>query len=238
MPNHRKLLALLTLPLVVLLAGCMKFESTVTISSNDTVDFTLLLAIQKEYASLLQEACSEDSDATLPAGAVEQYSDEEYVGCTMTANGAPIDKLDAGDGSWVVTHQDGQYRFAMASSDSQSADTPELTSAMFDSFRVSVTFPGEVTSHSGASIVEGTTVTWTDPSDLFGGEGLSATSNEASLLKVALPWVLGVMGLLAVVGVVVVLARRAQPAVPAAPAPAGDPGLGTSHGAPPTGNPQ
>lgn len=77
------------------------------------------------------------------------------------------------------------------------------------SAQISVTFPGEVIDHSGASTVEGRTVTWTEMDDIQ--EGLHARSEMPNRLIV--PIVVGSLCLVATIGVLVWSFRGRRPAV-------------------------
>lgn len=207
------------LPLVLLLSGCLKMDTNFKISADDRVTGSMLLAIQQQYAGLIRDTCDPKTagQGTLPEGTITPYTDGGYVGCTITFSGPTSAFNDSKD--LIIRHQDGQYLFFMVNRPSDTASgmsgTPETSRLMFDSFRVSVTFPGQVTSHSGSSTVQGTTVTWTDPMDMVSGDGLKATSQEASALQAALPWAMEIgaglllVGLVAVVVVIGVRRRRA-----------------------------
>jgi len=215
-------MAMLMLPLLLILAGCVKFDAAFKISADDRVDINLLLAVQQQYSSLVREACTPSSTNNLPAGTITSYSQDGFVGCTLKASGVPLNQAFKDNSTYVITHENGQYTFWMkntntgTSSDASSGtDSTAMTSAMFTTFKIAVTFPGEVTSHSGSSTVEGTTVTWTNPDDALTGDGLKATSKEANPLLLALPWVIGLVGLLLVggVGLAVWSRVRSRPSV-------------------------
>ncbi|MBD4448002.1 hypothetical protein GUG94_23900, partial [Xanthomonas citri pv. citri] len=64
-----------------------------------------------------------------------------------------------------------------------------------------------VLSHSGSSKVDGNTVTWTDPSDLFSSSGLTATSKRSNGIPIWV-WIIVAVAVLAIVGVVVVILNK------------------------------
>lgn len=212
---RRRTAALLMVPLLFLLGGCIKFDTAIRISANDKVDVTMLVAIQQQYASMIAEACSSTSGTGMdlpPGSTITQYQQDGFTGCTIQATQIPLKDGFKDDSGLTITHENSQYTFWMKNT-STDEDSSGMSSMMFTSFKVAVTFPGEVTSHNGSSTVEGTTVTWTNAADLFAGEGLKATSKEANPFVGALPWLLGLAGLLGVAAVVflVVNRRKRQP---------------------------
>lgn len=240
--------ALLTLPLMVLLAGCVKFDSAMSVSSDDKVDATMLIAIQKQFASMVREVCTPKGQTAMPNATITPYEDDDYTGCTVSAHSIPIDQLAKTGSSWKFAHENGQYTFTMANSN-QSNDSAGMSGKMFTSFKAAVTFPGDVISHSGSSTVQGTTVTWTDPDDMFTDKGLTATAKEASPVQAAMPALLGLAGLLVVGGLGAVIwmavrrrraAAAAQPSVSeagtfAVPYPSNSPTAASSESVTPSG---
>jgi len=165
------------------LSGCMKMEMDVTIKSDDNVQVQALIGVSKETADMMAEMgeplsiedmCSESSTGIGSGGAdytVRDVSDADYMACEMSGTTTLADM----DGS--LERVDGTYVFTMTS-DEEDADAgaagAAMAAGMFDSFRVSVTFPGQVLEHNGSSKVDGTTVTWDDPRDMMAAEGLRA----------------------------------------------------------------
>jgi hypothetical protein len=196
---------MLMLSVLLVLGGCVKYNAAFNISADDKVDVSLLLAIQQQYASLVREACTPSGNKNLPAGTITPYTADGYVGCTLKSSGLELSKDFKDNSPYLITHEGGEYTFwwntktGASTGTSTGTDSSTITSAMFTSFKVAVTFPGEVTSHSGSSTVEGTTVIWTNPDDAFTGDGLKATSKGASPLLPELPWGVGLAGLLIVV---------------------------------------
>ena len=211
--------ALVLLPLLLVVTGCVKLDADIDISARDTVNMTMLLAIQDEYADSLDGSCEAEPGVT-----VTPYNEEGFIGCVLEARNAPIDAMAGASDTLTIVHEDGEYTFAMAGSElsGESGADSTMAAAMFTDFRVAVTFPGEVISHSGSSTVDGTTVTWTNATDLMSAEGLRATAKEANVLLTLLPW-LGA-GLLVAAGVVVGLLlwkRTSAGRPPGSPAPGG-----------------
>ena len=60
---------------------------------------------------------------------------------------------------------------------SGSGNASTESASIFTDFEVRVTFPGRVLSASGSGRIEGNTVTWSDPKDMYLKEGLRATAS-------------------------------------------------------------
>ncbi len=203
----------------------MKMEMGVDIKSDDDIRVSMMVGIERSAAAAIAEngggeltpedLCGQaGGDTGVKDATVKDVSNDDYIACQMSGTSdlkAMADSLE---------HADGKYTFAMTSGE----DDSQLSADMFDSFKVSVTFPGDVQEHNGSSTVDGTTVTWTDPKDLYGSEGLRAVGNDTASSSVWM-WMLLAGAVVLVVAAVVVLllvlrSRRGKRAAPMQPYPA------------------
>ncbi|MDR1851211.1 MAG: hypothetical protein LBR21_00945 [Propionibacteriaceae bacterium] len=216
---------LVLVPLLLVLAGCVKLEMNVDIKGDNDVQLQAVVGIEKDYASMAEvtedNVCDKlgsslSSDTDIQTKAVD---DGEYISCEITGtqsiDGFNSDSVDQG-----ITHADGLYTFKLKVDESELSGYPGASTSldtMFSAFKISVTFPGEVTEHSGTSTVSGTTVTWTQVSELFSSEGLLASGKDAGGLFSSgaglnpTTWIILGIALVVVVAVIVlviVLARN------------------------------
>ncbi len=190
--------AVLALTLVTL-TGCFKVAMNLNVKDNDTVDGSIVFAVEKQYAALagdqaLSDAGLNPSDLTQLGAQVQTktYDDGTYVGQEVDFTGAPLDQFAQSMGAssatssdtFSLTHADGQYVFDasmdMSGSLADQAGGDAATASMLEgmlstaSFAVSVTFPGSVVDTNGT--VDGNTVTWN--LDLTGPNTLHAVADE------------------------------------------------------------
>lgn len=200
MTASRRVAAALLVPILVVLSGCVKYKASYEIVSEDQIKVTVDTGLDKSSEAAAgttkEEMCApggESSGPTLKDEKREPYDDGTYIGCrisgtaTVSQMGEELEIRKQDDGTWLFQQ--------MGSSDEDSGQS----AAMFDSFEVSVTFPGKVLSHNGSSTVSGKTVTWTNPNDLFSTDGLRATGEDGGGLS-AVPLVIGVLVIAAALG--------------------------------------
>lgn len=256
----RWVLALLPLLLV---SGCVRLTMGVTIVSDDDVAVSMHVAIEKASIENLtgqpagaQAVCQQMTD--LPPGVrTEGYDRDGFIGCRIEGRG-PIAQMN-GPGL-TVRREGGEYIFVLQTTDRfGDPEAGQAPTAAFDQMSVSATFPGPVTEHNGTSTVNGNTVTWTDPEDLFAADGLQARGRAGSGVRRWLPWLIAAVIALALIatGLVLLLRGRreraparypdpgqeARPKTGSAPAESAptlvfqpwepDPSLPDSYGAPP-----
>lgn len=199
---------------ILLLSGCVKFQADLTVTADDTLNGTIVVATMAgDDSDKAQGEASERADAIeqrlLPqaSGAFgvtrEAFEDDGYFGTKLTFADSPIDVLDGSDseGSLSLVREGDEFVFAGTLNFSPDSDEPAPEDADRSGISVAITFPGEVTEHNGD--LSGTQVTWNTSFE----ESLDMSA-RASAVQEGPPawtwWVVGVVAL-AIVGLVVVV---------------------------------
>jgi len=204
--------------MAVLLSGCLKYDLTLMVNDDDTLDGTLIVAVAREFA-VGEDVLGRSGELTPSQGTVtkQAYEDADYIGSRYVISGVPISEIDAlsSDSStrFALSHQGDEYLFD-ASLDfnlgaSDSIPTDDSFSAM-----VAMTFPGEVLESNGT--IDGNTVTWTQlradaENNLTARASAVGNGQAGSPLDSKIAWwiwALGGAGVLAVAGLVIVLVLR------------------------------
>lgn len=145
------------------LAGCVRVQVDLTLTPDETVDGTMVLALESGIGALLdttdrdlaEQVFGEAEDA-FDDSVVTPYTQDNYVGRMVTFDGQPIGNLALGSGDFTI-QREGDYYVVNGTIDStvpaQHNDIP-ATAQM----SLSVTFPGPVYQHNGS--LKGRTVTW------------------------------------------------------------------------------
>lgn len=168
----RKFLAALAVLALLGLTGCLRLESDIVIRNDRDIGFTIRTGAKKDPKAT-QPQRDPCQDAQFQGGRNTPYDDGEYYGCayefTTSITGQKVAGLS-------ITRHDGVYdvTWRVPAQTAQRGVKPETMT----SFRVAVTFPGDVVAHNGSSTLEGRTVIWTDPTDWFAAEGLHATGAQ------------------------------------------------------------
>ncbi|MGK2351412.1 LppM family (lipo)protein [Cutibacterium sp. V947] len=207
----RRCLAVLLAPLL-LLAGCVKFDTAMEIKDEDHIHVKATVGISKSMADMSGEDLTSqfsDCDDTKGVGGGtsnakgEKFEDDQYIGCTYSGDVTAAEYNKGNEGSKVTFDRD-KVTFKMNNGyfDGAGGSTESLDASMFSDFKVSIIFPGKVLNHSGSSKVDGNTVTWTDPKDMFSSEGLSATGERNNGVPTWV-WIVVAVSVLAIIGVVV-----------------------------------
>ena len=214
---------------VVALSGCFKLDMSLELSSDNTVDGSIILAVDRDQAELfggeeaLRESLSGEGSGLLgedPAtGSVEtqDYEDDDWIGNEYVFTDVALDEFSGDEtGDLSITREGDAFVVEGTLDLSQGTETDPSASALLESAEteISITFPGDVESSNG--VEDGNTVTWTPvPGEVT--EISAVGSAEAGL-----PWTLiaAVFALLTfvVVGIVllVVLRGRESASAPAA----------------------
>lgn len=222
------------------LTGCMKLDLDLTVGSDDTLDGTVVLALDKSVLKMggkdpeqaFANAESGMSDELPEGSRTEVYDDGKYYGKKIIYDDLPLADFNSGKpGAPSLTHADGRFVFTadLGTGVADLGQQAELMRPFLSGIRITfaVTFPGEVIEHDSRAVVDGRTVRW----DLQIGEDnkLRAVAADSSFPWPVVAVVGGVLGMLVIVGIVVLavwLTRRgsagaagraAPPAEPAGP---------------------
>lgn len=178
------------------LSGCIRLRTDVVITSDAQVTVAVDMGTKKNASNPTASPCSADGGMLPQNSKREPYDDGTYVGCRITATG-PASSLGSGI---TVTHANEKFTFRFVGADPTNGKP--LDPSVLTDFQVRVSFPGKVLSASGGGVVEGTTVTWTDPKELAAG-GLVAVAEDGVGLRAYLPHLIG--GVAALLLVVIAL---------------------------------
>lgn len=235
--------------LVLALAGCVRFQADLDVTSANTVDGSIVVAVLNSDDSdegRETARASADEIATVLLGAladapgvtVSDYeSDDDYIGYALELSAVPFEAFSGGDPDSLHFAREGDQIVFSGALDftDQSTETEEGQEGDDSNLTVSITFPGAVTEHNGE--LSGTTVSWRTPVE----ERLEMTARASATppgppLGLIIGIAVGVLVLLVVVGLVLFLVLRSRRSAPAAVAPAPvtpDPVAPTAVEAPP-----
>lgn len=206
----------------VLLSGCLKAESDITVNPDDTVDASFTVAVQKAVVAqsgLTDEQIVAQLSATTTAGQTVPYEDDNYIGVTTTVTAMSIQQFSsdlstAGQIMRIVREGDRYEFFAEFNLDALSGpvnapgtDPDALAALGQPEISVVMTFPGDVVEANGN--ISGRTVTWDQT--IVGVTALQAVGGAEGA---GLPWlpilavVAGVILLVLLLGLLVWRRRR------------------------------
>ncbi|QKD79063.1 MULTISPECIES: LppM family (lipo)protein [Actinomyces] len=230
---RRKITAALLLPTAALTLTACGGSVDFKIHDDDTFDLTMTVWDSTNSGALTKESCSEETMAGqgfgksgLPEGVKPTYTFGDKDGspsCTMEMKGVKLSDTKSTNGEGIK-HEGDTYVFDwdVSSMRDSSRSTPPGIAVS-----ANVTFPGEVTEHSGSSTVDGTKVTWKNiltESDTklhaVGKDKGSGSSSGSSDSKLALILGIGgVVALLVIGGIVaaVVASKKKKAAASALP---------------------
>jgi hypothetical protein len=162
--------------LALLLSACIKLDMNVTVNSDDTVDGTIIFALNKQLIELSGQSADDllGDSGPIPTDAegvsTKPYEDDEFQGQEVTLDGVPLAQFNQENNdqdSLHIQHQGDTYVVSGAL-DLSSTGTSGATGAsgfpgaeeIFKSaqMKLAITFPGPVSESNGT--IDGNTVTW------------------------------------------------------------------------------
>lgn len=160
--------------LAVLLAGCFKVNMDLDVTADNTVSGTAVVAVEESLLELSGQNVDQlfaDMDLSdLPPGSkAEPYEEDGFVGRQITFDDVPLSQF-TGNGTLSGTASGEELNivregdefhvtggFDMSGQEFTGTEIPQQFLENFE-FRISITFPGPVSSASGD--IDGNTVTW------------------------------------------------------------------------------
>jgi hypothetical protein len=229
------------------LSGCFKLDMDLELASDDTVDGSIVLAVDRDQAELfggedaLREAIQGQENSLLSeqpeTGSIEtrDYEDDDWIGTETVFTDVALDEFSGAEtGELSITREGDEFVVAGTLDLSGELGTDPTSGAALSGAEaeISVTFPGEVISSNGEE--DGNTVTW----EPVLGESLELQARGSA--EAGLPWSLiaAVVALVGLVGIgivlLVVVRGRQQPVAASGPVPEGSivPGAADSPAVP------
>lgn len=232
-----RLLAFTTL--VILLSSCIKLNMDLTVSTDNTVSGSAVVAIDKQLLALTGQPVDQifGGDTIAPAGtqgiSTKDYEDDTFIGQEITFEGAPIAALsESEDADALKIVREGDV-FTVTGALDMTNDTGggATDEAMQEALatadiRIAITFPGPVTSSNGE--IDGNTVSWSpkvgERTELEAQASAIPSGSSSPVLWI----VIAVVAVLAAIGGVMMMRRRSAvgaegpsdataPAMPATP---------------------
>lgn len=228
---NRKLLALLSVPLVFLLTGCVKMDIALTVNKDKTMSGTVVLALADSIAGLDSSGSSSGTTGTggldnlvdkkAKGVTVSKYHQGGFTGEKVTFDHSPLKAFSSAsqkDGSFAIDIKGNKAYISGAmdlsstgtSSSTSSSSDDALAKAMFASaqFRISVTFPGKITKSTGEISKDRGTVTW---NPAFGEKTDLATTVALNTPMNFVLWAIVGVIFIALVILLIILNRRKKP---------------------------
>ena len=213
---------LLLLPLLLGLTSCVRYRVEYDIVDKERVRLNWNIGIRKPEEGAqapgeitVENICRAVVEHAQPPEELAQapYEDDLFHACRFTGE-LPINHKrligPAPDQAQIITYDETRREWTFRYS-SGSGNTSMESASTFTDFEVRVTFPGRVLSASGSGRIEGNTVTWSDPKDMYTDEGLRATASADPDLS----WLWLTLGVIALAGagagIVLVARRRRRP---------------------------
>lgn len=223
--------------LVLVLAGCVRFQADLTLNPANTVDGSIVVAV------LVSEDTDEAREQSLTAAdqieadllgslrdasgvTTSAYEEDDYVGSRIVFDDVALDAFSGqSEDSLRIVRDGDEYVFTGALDFSgESIPSDEPVDGEDDNLTVSVTFPGEVSEHNGE--LTGTTVSWSTAVDQrleMSARGSATPAGPPILLIVGIALVV-VLVIAAVVAVLLFVRSRAKKKAAVTATPNADPG--------------
>ena len=164
-----------TAALALLLTGCFRVNFDLEVSPENTVAGTAVIAVDQDLLELsgqsVDQFFSEADLSDLPANAsIDDYEDDGFVGKQVTFDDVPLDEFQqnetlsgagASGESLSIVREGDEFvvdgGFDMSGPEFTGQEVPQQFLDNFE-FRITMTFPGPVTSSTGE--IDGNSVTW------------------------------------------------------------------------------
>lgn len=216
--------------LALLLSACLKLDMDLEVSSDNTVNGTVIFGVNKDLLELTGGSVEDflGSEAPLPSGAegvtTEPFEDDEFAGQKFTFESVPLDEFNSTDSpeQLQITREGDVFRVS-GSLDLSAGLTGATGPTGFGAeeflqgaeLEITITFPGEVTQSNGE--IDGNSVTWIpvvgERLDLQASASAIETGGGSNLTLLLI--IAAVIVVAAIVIGVVVAQRRSRPAVAA-----------------------
>jgi len=222
--------------LVVLLSSCIKIDMDLTVSTDNTVSGSAIVAVDKQLLALSGQPVDQifGGDTIAPAGTqgitTSDYEDDTFIGQEIAFDGAPIEALsDSGDADALKIVREGDVFTVTGvldmTNDTGGEDTNEAVqnAPQTADIRIPITFPGPVTPANGK--IDGNSVSWSpkvgDRTELQAQASAIPSGSSSSVSWI----VIAVVVVLIVIGGVMMMRRRSAATAPTveSPAPANEP---------------
>ncbi len=230
--RQRITLVLLTVFIAVLLSGCVKFDTSITIKSNGRIDLDVIYAVDTDMKSYLQqvtdsidEIVSEKSNLAAIGIDCKDYNEGDYSGIRLTGKNIKLSEDFESEFSDYITYErDGKkvsvtaFRSALGSFETDD-DTYSAIASAGGSANVRVTFPKgtEIVNSNATSVSnDGLTLTW-DLLSLSPNEGLRVdfempTTATVTFMAAFIGGIVGAIVIIVIVAVLLVKYNKKQKA--------------------------
>lgn len=158
--------------LALLLGACLKLDMDLQVSTDNTVNGTVIFGVNKELLELTGGSAEDllGTDAPLPEDAEgvtsEPFEDDEFAGRRFTFEAVPLSEFSSDDPNELQITRDGNvFRVAgaldLSSGVTGATGATGLGAEQFlqgAELEITISFPGEVTESNGE--IDGNAVTW------------------------------------------------------------------------------